>query len=216
MERIRQALRNRGLKYEHFEKEIDEIYENNSRIVNEIGREEKPTEIEIKTIKDSSQYHNYFKHLLKNFCDKIENINPLTVFDLNEYYNPDLFQIIENYLYLTPLWSGIFISNNKYSFSRLSNNPVESWFKHLKINMLRNQKVMPSQFVGILYKRILAKYLLYYNENEFKLVNPIKSKIGYEEEKWKKGEPKKKRQKGFYFEKTSNFGIDLNLKNIKG
>ena len=67
-----------------------------------------------------------------------------------------------------------------------------------------------------LYKRILAKYLLYYNENEFKLVNPIKSKIGYEEEKWKKEEPKKKRQKGFYFEKTANFGVDLNLKNIKG
>ena len=60
----------------------------------------------------------------------------------NEFFNPKLFELISKRLHLISLWSGILLGHfqEKHqqfsSFSRLSNNPVENWFKILKHNIL--------------------------------------------------------------------------------
>lgn len=169
-----------------------------------------------KTIKYSSKYKNYFEKYLKGLNTQIEGSNEQTMLNSNYFYSPELFKIIEKYLYLVPLWSGLLIYDQNLKKCRLSNNPVENWFGHLKNNMLNREKVMPSKFVGILYKKILSKYLLYYNENQLTIVNPVKTKFSFEEEKWRKNEPKKKRQKGFYFQSIKNLGFGNESKTIQG
>jgi hypothetical protein len=65
----------------------------------------------------------------------------------NELYGPNAFLKIKKRLYLMPLWSSIIIGDwaqsigKKIGFQgrRLTNNPVESYFKHLKVDMLQKR-----------------------------------------------------------------------------
>lgn len=88
--------------------------------------------------------------------------------EANEFYAPDLFHIIVDYLHLWPLWTCIMISpilqmNPLYKqTTRLSNNPVEGWFRHLKNSILKKRRVMPSELVADVYRRLEMKYKEFY------------------------------------------------------
>ena len=86
----------------------------------------------------------------------------------NEYYSPDLFVIIIDYLHLLPMWTGLAIHNILLKYpeikikTRLNNNPVENNFGHIKNNLFQNKKLMPSEMCAKLYDRYKLKYILHY------------------------------------------------------
>lgn len=86
----------------------------------------------------------------------------------NDNYCPGLFEIINEKLYLLPLWTGLLLNDdtcNQENTSRITNNAVENWFGQLKNNILQNRKVMPSELVSSMYKRLLSKYFKFYNND---------------------------------------------------
>ncbi len=60
---------------------------------------------------ESSPWTPYFEKMIQNF-KKVNIVNPELEKSLktNIYYRPDLFKLIQKQLYLTPVWSGIFIA----------------------------------------------------------------------------------------------------------
>lgn len=134
---------------------------------------------------------------------------------INPYYHPDLFQLILDQIYLMPFWTSLMLNRcqSKYrfhnKFTRLTNNPVENWFKILKHNILLKKKVNPSELSIAIYKYINGKVNKYHSslliqknskENETFLNN--KSIV----EKWKPKKKDTKRQKGIYYVNISDFG----------
>ena len=92
--------------------------------------------------------------------------------EINEYYRPDLFQLIVDQLHLMPLWSGVIIrltgiqQKNEYlmNITRLSNNPVENHFGYIKKSLYGNRKVFPSEMAIKNFKMLKAKYTLHYED----------------------------------------------------
>ena len=68
----------------------------------------------------------------------------------NEYYNPDLFKIIQAKLYIIPLWTGILLNNH----TRESNNYVEYWFALLKHKLINRKQILTSEYVNPIYNYI--------------------------------------------------------------
>lgn len=180
-----------------------------------------------RTLKVTSPFKNYYD----TFIDDIKKVLLINKFEEtnieNEFYCPELFEIISkrlfNYLqkdYLLPLWTGIIIHSffttqqtnieNKI-LSRLTNNAVESWFSHLKNNILKYGKVRTSEHVALIYKRIKSKYFVHYyvdsnesnnesTDDESNDDDDVKNKkIKQIEEKWVDKKSKIKREKGFYY-----------------
>ena len=132
----------------------------------------------------------------------------------NPFFNPVLFKIIEEKLYIAPFWSAIAIN----TISHLTNNPVEKWFDIVKNDILVNnknshvQKAMPSELTSLVYTDSLYKYnLLFKNDIP---VNFASEKLNNEEpkENWSDSHKKKdnKRKKGFFFKSDPNFGMNFN------
>jgi hypothetical protein len=96
-------------------------------------------------IKESSPFTDYFKDLLKTF-EIVESNNTSQV--PNTLYCPNLYTIIHDKLYIIPMWSAIMIGEElkeQEIKTRLTNNPVESWFSHLKnyiLNKVRKLKAL--------------------------------------------------------------------------
>ena len=109
-----------------------------------------------------------------DLSEKIK-INKLNGCIKNEYYAPQLFAILEEKLYLIPMWSGIMIKSELQNFkikTRLTNNPVENWFGQVKNHILgKIKKRMASVLVTLLYKRLLSKYFEFYNDSGKKIFN---------------------------------------------
>ena len=165
------------------------------------------TKIEGKLSKNSP-YVNHFKNIVINCIS--ESKNGKIGMNKNRFYFPDLFKIIEQHFYCIPLWSGIVISKwqlEKYGeirFSRLSNNPCESFFGHIKNHLIIKKDSMPSELCGILYENLQEKYFNHYNKDENFTKKPLKLKDNVE--KWQKKRIIK-REKGYYYKNISNFGL---------
>ncbi len=119
-------------------------------------------------LKQESPFQHYYDDLIKTFESSLEN-NPVeTNLEFNQYYNPDLFKIIRSKLYIMIFWSGLVLDNFKYSNSKvltkLDDNTAEKWFEILKNRITQGQKVMPSELIGKLYNRLLAKYFEFYHK----------------------------------------------------
>ena len=93
-----------------------------------------------KPLKELSQFTKYYSDFISELNEKATNhskscqTNPL-----NKCYQPALFNIIYEYLYIMPMWSGVVVRlwQKLYPeqfppFTRYSNNPVENWFGQLK------------------------------------------------------------------------------------
>jgi hypothetical protein len=88
------------------------------------------------------------------------------------------------------------------------NNPIECYFKIIKLHYLLEQVVMPSVLISILYKRILSKFYLHYNAQNlaFKALSSITKNddLSYLHEVWRKG-PLKRKHKGYYMQECRNY-----------
>ncbi len=123
-----------------------------------------------KTIITNSPFKRYFDIFFVNMQQNIDKKTVNLNLKPNPYYQPELFNIIRKQMYIIPLWSGIMIYKCQLMYpdsferilSRLSNNPAEGWFGHLKNDLLENETVLASQLATILYERIQAKFIEFY------------------------------------------------------
>ena len=108
------------------------------------------------------------------------------------------------------MWTGIILKKWHRMFpqfdllTRITNNIVENWFGSLKTFILKNKRVMPSELVSHLYRRLLAKYLKSYFQFDFE-IDKVEKEVIEKIEIWKQ-ENNMKKIKGFYY---SNM-VDLN------
>lgn len=73
-----------------------------------------------------------------------------------------MFQLIKKRLYLVPLWSSIILAD--FGLTRLTNNPVENYFGHLKNRIIQKRLVSCSELACLLYTNIQAKYYQRFKE----------------------------------------------------
>lgn len=111
-------------------------------------------------------YHDYFevlKNNLQSTTSSSSNSMP------NQFYSPELFIILKEKLIYLPLWTAILIperARHINQMNRISNNPVELYFSHLKHNILSSETYLfPSQIATKLYARLLSIYLKFFPEN---------------------------------------------------
>ena len=134
----------------------------------------------------------------------------------NDFFFPNLFEIIIDYVHLAPLWSGSVICHwqmqfyKEIRFTRLTNNPVEGYFNHLK-NHLVPKNAMPSQLIGAIYEMLQMKFFLHYYVDECLKKKPphLPEKL----EKWQKRQISK-REKGFYYKNFPSFGNVQDVSNF--
>lgn len=96
-----------------------------------------------KSVKNDSPFQNYYENKIEYFKTKIQ-LNSNETLSANEFYCPELFNILKSQLYLLPIWSGIMLKNRNIGYdnkTRLSNNAVENWIGQLKNNILKNDVV---------------------------------------------------------------------------
>ena len=138
------------------------------------------------SLKKNSPFKTHLDAYIKTVKDTSKPTKQTAATTKNKFFNPQLFCIVEEFFYIVPFWSGIIINMWQANypkrfepFTRLSNNPVENWFKILKYQILRDQ-VKPSQHSSKVYKHLLAKYFEHYKPNDELLKAfqyPDKSKI---------------------------------------
>jgi hypothetical protein len=98
--------------------------------------------------------------MLKNWTKKIKTKGEKN----NRFYAPHLFKSIQNRLYMMPLWSSVMVGDwqdmtGKQLYKpRLTNNPIESYFKYLKHELLQRKKRSCSELMQITYSDLESKH----------------------------------------------------------
>lgn len=154
-------------------------------------------EDEMHNYKKESPFSAHFQSKLNDFR-KLINIE--TTGRHNKFYCPELMKVIEDFLYITPLWSSMIINhwnnnNDQHLPTRLTNNSVENYFGRLKNHHL-NGIVEPSVLSSTIYDRALMKYLEFYCSDH---TNSSKSKTTETVQCRRK--PYKRKNKAFYYQK---------------
>ena len=93
-------------------------------------------------IKEKSPFNTHYELILHGLGNTIEtNSDPKA--EINEYYFPELLNIIKKRLYMMPLWSGVLVFKDgpigRYE-SHFTNNPVEVSFHHKRYSTLQMSK----------------------------------------------------------------------------
>jgi hypothetical protein len=126
------------------------------------------TKKQLKGLKNISPFKKYFDSFINT---KLVNVNEMLDKNLedNVFFNPMLFKLIRDLLYLLPLWTGVllnlFTENADISIdpiNRLDNNPAEGWFQILKNKIVVNSGVMPSEIASLNYERLRFKFKTHY------------------------------------------------------
>lgn len=212
------------LQLEMFERKVNTIIVKCENVeIGEIFTQENTSKCGIKKL---SPFTKYFSDLISSFKSIINEQRDDLVFVENPLYCPLLFSIIECKLHIVPLWTGIVVFNDgpiSNFNSRITNNPIESYFNILKNSILqvkKNQKMkrrpMPSEYVAKTYRYNLSKYIQFYsNEDKQKQ----KKLISDEKERWSESLKKNySREKGYFYKSNQKFGsinleTSLNLDN---
>ena len=160
------------------------------------------------SLKKKSMFDSFFKMLLKQIAENTLN-DPSVKLIANEFYCPEMFKIIAEYLYALPLWSLLSIGrwqqiNPKFDLTKnLTNNAVENWFDQVKNGILQTKVSMPSLHASKMDNKIEAEYELHYR-NENITLNKSTNSLAFKKEKWKTC--KKRHVKGSYLK---GLGVDL-------
>jgi hypothetical protein len=158
-------------------------------------------------LKKNSPFKQYFENILALNKAK-ENVNDTTQCRPNKLYSPELFKLIRDQLHIVPLWTGILIHQDLYSYdinTRLTNNPVERWFGFLKTNLLNKRKNLnASELISPIFKYLLVLFLQLYMKNEHVKEEIINPKHVYVEN-WDDGKSKKRKKGALFYE---NFEMD--------
>jgi predicted nuclease of predicted toxin-antitoxin system len=118
-------------------------------------------------LKMSSPFKIYFDKLInkhsQNIKMKLKNYNEKKE---NFFFCPQLFEILTDYTYILPFWTGIIIRYWKsinpnfesHVKDRIDNNYVENWFGQLN-SVCSDMPVMPSVYTSRIYARIEAQFI---------------------------------------------------------
>ncbi|CAF0919488.1 unnamed protein product [Brachionus calyciflorus] len=167
-----------------------------------------PSEKEEIIIQDSP-FRKYFDQLIDKYKSNLDKVKCKYQI-INEYFCPELFQIIQEKLYLLPLWTGILIHQSNIGYqrkTRLTNNPVENYFSILK-NHYNLKNRVTSEIVAILYKRLINKNCEYYYSRSSADKNIFEKKPV---EKWGPKRKKIKKKKNIYFNNFDLSRINFDL-----
>jgi hypothetical protein len=155
-----------------------------------------------KAFQKNSPFNIYYDKLINNHSKNIKFKE--SVFSdkivLNDYFCPQMFNIISNYFHIIPFWTGVMLGqmasiNTKFNnISRLTNNSVENWFNQVKTSMNPDRPIMPSIYASRMLNRIDAEFEKHYSENNFKLNKGRHSSKATE--KWSKADSKKRPRYG--------------------
>ena len=172
------------------------------------------------SIKQNSPFNKYFNSIIHSMTmddsKKVENTG------LNQYFAPELFNIIKDKLYLIPLWTGLmirqcqrvqvhteFVSNdcNIFNLTRITNNPVENRMEYLKNKLLmKRTRLVTSELVRPIYNDIKSKYFEYYYDDDLNQRNfdGFKSTKQINEKWMDKNLKNLKREKSYYYKNLIN------------
>jgi hypothetical protein len=223
MEILRTALIHRKLTSLEVDDEDSTCDKEQNKVKGQLNKQFLQSKNGINNLKQESPFTLYFNKILQSQKTKSININKKKCnLKENPFCESKLFSLIEDQLHIMPLWSSVVMSswfnlNPKYrKITGTTNNPVEGYFGIIKNHLLQKKKpssIQPAYLASCIYKRIVAKYLEFYNEDQdTQKKNTVnenepkgKSKKG-DEEKWKKGLKRNRREKGFLFRSTRDFG----------
>ena len=224
---IGNELRNRQLYNNvnlHKESSSDDNSKNNKTVKFVALVENELTNIEL-----NSPFKAYFNKILRMSKSKIVTNKTYNVLGdaINEFYSPELFQVISDRLYHVSMWSGLLIGQSALknktggTTTRLDNNVGEDYFKITKHDPeLKNRRVMPSELSSSIYSRTLGKYSEFYEKNALYSQSAAKvsaqtngtvsqtsnSNLNFQLEKWKDEKQKRKSwQKSVYYKSVENF-----------
>ncbi|CAF0900466.1 unnamed protein product [Brachionus calyciflorus] len=136
----------------------------------------------IKDLFQDNERNNYIRDspFTKYFCELIEGFQDINKIHIetnprNDFFYPNLMDIIKKRLHLAPLWSAFIISSESINFphktnlSRFTNNPVETWFSYFRNHILNiNKRVKlvrrlnPSEIVTPYYNYLQMKFNQHY------------------------------------------------------
>jgi len=161
-----------------------------------------------KNLKQNSPFKEYFENYLCLIKISMTQIEDSVQYRQNKFYSPVLFKLIKDQLHIVPLWTGIIIHKDLFSYqvnTRLTNNPVEKWFGFLKHSLLNKRKnVNASELISPVYKNLLVVFLQFYQKNikiKEQVVNPKRMFV----ETWEDNYTKKKKKGALFYE---NFELD--------
>lgn len=171
-----------------------------------------------------SPFTKYFGELIDGF-QEINKIH-IETNPRNEFYYPNLMDIIKKRLHIAPLWSAFIISSESINFphktdlSRFTNNPVEAWFAYFRNHILNiNKRVKlirrlnPSEIVTPYYNYLQMKFNQHYKNIciDFSKKENLDPKNEKNTEKWN-FPTTSKRIKGIYYTDKFNFrgNVDSN------
>jgi hypothetical protein len=127
---------------------------------------------QFRNLKNQSPFFKHFKTIIIGWKRNIQNERCDENIEKNIFYNPALFNLIQDYLYLIPLWTKILLKKLKpeFDFSNLSlhNNPVENYFDILKNKILETIS-WPSEICAKTYLRLEHKYNQFYKNKSNEL-----------------------------------------------
>lgn len=165
------------------------------------------------SIKVQSPFSEYYKNMISSLSNSVVKSSCHE----NEFYMPEFFELISEKLYLMPLWSGILIKQGQkiivendlveldskiLNITRLDNNFVENHFGHYKYNLFqRRRDLVISEIAGPIYKRLKAKYIEHYTDQDLNVRHKEKrDDIDNKLECWKdRNRNSSKRTKSHYY-----------------
>jgi len=205
-------------------------------IIKEIENSEKGdqnklfTKKQLKSVKKNSPFRKYFDKFKKYRCKRVDIDSKL---EKNIFFNPGLFNLIDFYTPIIPLWTGVFVNfleRRNFEFKkifRLNSNPAEKNFDILKHKLILKSGAMPSEIASIQYERLNFKFNRDYSKRICEISNNLTKEEDhsgsndfsreifpdfYSNEKmetWKKGK-RKKNTLSFYYNNNSNISyLDL-------
>jgi hypothetical protein len=176
------------------------------------------SENEVLNLKAKSPFTKYFTKMIARFNELITTSFQYNVDtdQPNPFFNPFLLTIIKDRLYHLPLWTGVLLNSK----TRLTNNPVECFFKIIKQHSMKNNRLnslMPSEISSMIFNRSLSKFKEFYEKDDsFKKSSKLSS-MDSASEKWKSKARENPRKKGYYYQNADvcqfEVSLDQNIQN---
>ena len=127
------------------------------------------TKSQFRSLKKESPFTKYYNPIILKWKRDLQGEKFDSSLPKNDFYNPSLFSLISDYLYMIPFWTKILVKKIKPDLDikygdkdKLENNPVENYFDIFKNKLLQNKLSTPSEICSVTYPRLLHKYNEFY------------------------------------------------------
>ncbi|XP_073715784.1 uncharacterized protein [Misgurnus anguillicaudatus] len=163
-----------------------------------------------KTIVGRSPYSRMFRRVFDEVENTVDKAQDAEVKNKNLYYCPEIPKVLmDNYMGIFPLWSGVMLGNLKRFASdkentgnatqtvktRDTNCHVEKWFGIVKNSILhKKRKFRPAEFIQKMYASLKGRYTEHIINHSFpenllvRPIRPMKHTVELAEESWSRRE----------------------------